>query len=240
MQEKYGEREVYQSHSDLLKNDQIDLIYLAVPPKLHHPIALNIISYGKHILCEKPLANSTEEAYEMYEAAENKGVINAMNFPLPYQDEFSMMKSMVERQVLGEIKRVEFHMYFPEWPRAWQQNSWIGTREQGGFIREIGPHYLHLTSRLVGLPELEHSFVDYPHDSLKSENGFVVKLNINDVPVLFNGLSNIGQKEHMSYKIFGSKAVLELRNWRELILRTKDHDKEKVKKRSQSTTFTIR
>ncbi|MGP4072008.1 Gfo/Idh/MocA family protein [Piscibacillus sp. B03] len=52
IQKKYGEVQSYPSHSDLLKNDEIDLVYLAVPPKFHHEIALNIISHGKHILCE--------------------------------------------------------------------------------------------------------------------------------------------------------------------------------------------
>ncbi|MGP4072007.1 Gfo/Idh/MocA family protein [Piscibacillus sp. B03] len=164
----------------------------------------------------------------MYEAANRKNVVNAMNFPLPYHQEFLKMKKLINDNVLGEIKRVEFHMYFPEWPRAWQQNNWIATREQGGFIREIGPHYLHLTSRLIGIPNLVQSFVDYPLDTTKCETGFMAKLTIGGIPVLFNGLSGIGQKEHLSFKLFGSKAVLELRNWRDLFIRTKEKDTEKV------------
>lgn len=228
IQKKYGEVQTHASHSDLLNQDHVDLVYLAVPPKFHHEIALNIISHNKHILCEKPLANSTDEAREMYEAAENKGVINAMNFPLPYHHEFLKMKEVIAQGQLGEIKRVEFHMYFPEWPRAWQQNNWIATREQGGFIREIGPHYLHLTTRLIGIPSCRQSFVDFPADPKKSEVGFMARLNIENIPVLFNGVSEVGQKEYLSYKIYGEQAVLELRNWRELYIRTKEKGKEKI------------
>ncbi|RPF52256.1 Gfo/Idh/MocA family protein [Aquisalibacillus elongatus] len=227
--EKYGEVTTYPSHQELLKNDEIDLVYLAVPPKFHHEIALNIIAHNKHILCEKPLANNINEAKEMYDSAENAGVVHAMNFPLPYQEAYFKMEQLLDEKALGELQRIEFNMHFPTWPRAWQQNSWIATREQGGFIREIGPHYLHLISRLIGQPSYIASHVDYPLDERASELGVMARLLVNEqIPFLFNGLSEIGQKEHMSLKILGEKAVLELRNWRVLYLRDRENDQSKV------------
>ncbi|TFB12833.1 Gfo/Idh/MocA family oxidoreductase [Filobacillus milosensis] len=235
IQDQYGQVLTYSSDDELLKNDDIDLVYLAVPPKFHHAIALNIIAHGKHILCEKPLANSEKEAREMFEAAENKGVVNAMNFPLPYHAEFFKMLEILEAGQLGDIQRIEFNMFFPEWPRAWQQNNWIATREQGGFIREIGPHYLHLISRLAGIPKYVQSFVDYPEDPSLSENGFTARLMVDQTPVLFNGVSNVGQKEDLSLKLYGNKAVLELRNWRDLFIGTREKNLERIETSNTST-----
>ncbi|PKR78427.1 gfo/Idh/MocA family oxidoreductase [Halalkalibacillus sediminis] len=224
----YGQATKYADFQKLNRDPEVDVVYVAVPPKFHHEITLDAIENGKHILCEKPLANSEEEAKEMYEKAEAANIVNAINFPLPYQPQLSQMRKVIDQGELGEIQRVEFQMYFPRWPRAWQQNNWIASREQGGFIREIAPHYLHFVSRLLGMPDHVQSFVDYPSDSTLCENGFISKMKVNGIPFLINGLSNVGQKEHLSLKVFGDKSVLELRNWRELFIETEEGDQRQI------------
>ncbi|MFD2368690.1 Gfo/Idh/MocA family protein [Brevibacillus sp. GCM10020057] len=68
----------YTDYRLLLEREQVDLLYLAVPPKYHHGIALDILKSGKHLLCEKPLANSLKEAEEMLETAVGAGVVHAI------------------------------------------------------------------------------------------------------------------------------------------------------------------
>ncbi|MFC5734513.1 Gfo/Idh/MocA family protein [Cytobacillus gottheilii] len=217
----------YTDYRELLKDDKITLIYLAVPPKYHHQIALDIISTGKHLLCEKPLANSLAEAEEMTSAAKKAGIVHAINFPMVYSNVFHLYKEKIQSGSIGELKKVEVNFQFTEWPRQWQQNDWIAGREQGGFIREVAPHYIQMLQYILGDLQVTASFADYPEDPAKCETGFISRLETaNGIPVLFNGISGIGQKEHLSCKAYGEKGTIDIVNWSILSESKKDTNSE--------------
>jgi predicted dehydrogenase len=213
IKEKYNVG-TYTNYQDMLQDESLSLVYLAVPPKYHHRIALDVIAAKKNLLCEKPLANSIVEAEEMVAAAEEAKIVNAINFPMVYSNVFQKFKELILSGKIGHVNRVEVHMHFTTWPRAWQQNEWIASREQGGFIREVGPHYIQMLLEVFGGVENIQSFVDYPEDPTLCEKGFVSRMKLqNGTTVLFNGLSGIGQKEHISFKVFGDRGTIDLTNW---------------------------
>ncbi|MDD9312398.1 Gfo/Idh/MocA family protein [Cytobacillus firmus] len=221
---------MHANYLDLLQDETIKLIYLGVPPKFHHTIAMDIIKSGKHLLCEKPLANSIEEAKEMYEAAENAGIIHAMNFPMAYSPAFKLFMDKIHNGELGKIKKVELHLQFKQWPREWQQNDWISSREQGGFIREVAPHFIHMIHDIFGELDYVHSFVEYPEDERLCETSFSSLLTLpGGIPVLFNGIAGIGQQEHLSFKVFGDKGTLDMQNWSILIQSTAENSGEIIR-----------
>lgn len=206
--------EMYTDHLEMLQDETIELIYLGVPPKFHHSIAMDIIRRGKNLLCEKPLANSVEEAKEMAEAAERAKIVHAMNFPMVYSQAFQVFKEKIQSGELGKIKNVELHLHFTQWPRVWQKNEWISSREQGGFIREVAPHFIQMIHDVFGEMGEIHSFVEYPEDELLCETSFISSMKLpGGIPVLFNGIAGIGQKEHLSFKVFGDKGTLDMVNW---------------------------
>ncbi|MCR8644228.1 Gfo/Idh/MocA family oxidoreductase [Paenibacillus sp. N1-5-1-14] len=204
----------YTNHMELTKRPDIDLIYVAVPPKYHHQIALDVIAAGKHIFCEKPLANSLIEAREMAEHAKQAGVIHAMNFPVYYKNVFKEIQNRLSSGSIGEVRRVEIMTHFHQWPREWQQTDWIGGREQGGFVREVLPHYIQLTQALFGKMDRIESQLEYPDDPTKCETGIIATMKLaNGNSVLINGLSQIGQEEQIQFVIYGSKGTIALVNW---------------------------
>ncbi|MDF2678812.1 MAG: gfo/Idh/MocA family oxidoreductase [Brevibacillus sp.] len=207
----------YTDHRELLSNEELDAVYLAVPPKFHHAIALDVLAHKKHFLCEKPLANSLEEAEEMLQAAKDAGVVHAMNFPTYYQAIFPELKRRLEE--LGQIRRIDILTHFHQWPRPWQQTPWLSGREQGGFIREVLPHFTHLTYALFGDLEVILSEVDYPADPEACETGVSAVLRLADgTPVTINGLAGIAHQEHLDYRIYGTEGTLSLQNWTNLFV----------------------
>ncbi|KON88661.1 hypothetical protein AF332_18840 [Sporosarcina globispora] len=221
---------IHSNHLDLLKDETIKLVYLGVPPKIHHSISMDIIKSGKHLLCEKPLANSIEEAKEMYEAAENTGIIHAMNFPMAYSPAYKMFREKIHNGELGEIKKVELNLQFTQWPREWQQNDWISSREQGGFIREVAPHFIHMIHDTFGELGNVRSFVEYPNDEHLCETSFTTSLKLpGGIPVLLNGIAGIGQKEHLSFKVFGEKGTLDMQNWSVLVQSSSENSGEIIR-----------
>lgn len=216
------------SYKALLDDEDIDIIYLAVPPKYHHPIAMDILKTDKHFICEKPLANSTEEAREMYEVAKAKEIIHAMNFPTMYTRVYEKIEELLSQGFIGKLIRIEFQAYFTYWPRLWQQNNWISSREQGGFVKEVVTHYIQIIQRLFGDMEDLVSFIDYPEDPDLSEDSIIARARVNGVPVLINGVADVGMKEELSFKIFGTEGAIYLKNWRDLWIAKKDTGLEKV------------
>lgn len=202
----------YTDHRELLDKEELDLIYLAVPPKFHHGIALDVLNRKKHLLCEKPLANSLSEAEEMLAAATEAGVVHAMNFPVFYQPFVSELRSRLEE--LGQIRRIDILTHFHQWPRPWQQTPWLAGREQGGFIREVLPHFTQLTYALFGDIEVVRSDVQYPEDPEACEIGVSALLKLSDgTPVTINGLAGIAHQEHLDYRIYGTEGTVSLVNW---------------------------
>ncbi|MUK88578.1 gfo/Idh/MocA family oxidoreductase [Ornithinibacillus sp. L9] len=222
----------YQDYHNLIADDSVDLVYVAVPPKFHHQISLEALYAGKHVLCEKPLANSYQEAKEMRDKAKSAGVVNAINFPLPYSNTVESLVEHIDNGKIGTLKRIELTMQFPEWPRSWQQNEWIAGREQGGFIREITPHFIQLTHQLFGKVRNIQSYVDYPENTEACETGVIARMELQDgTPIVINGISGIGKKEELAYRLYGDQGVLSLLNWGQLTYSTMQEDDIRISER---------
>nr|WP_309100254.1 Gfo/Idh/MocA family oxidoreductase [Fredinandcohnia onubensis] len=217
MAKKLGGINWYDNHKDMLANEELDLVYVAVPPKYHHALTMDVIDKGIHILCEKPLANSVEEAKEMLEKAEQAGIIHAMNFPLNYSTSANSFDRLIKEGYIGKLRKLELSMNFPNWPRLWQQNDWVAGREQGGFVLEVGVHFIQLTQRIFGSITYQNCTIELPEDETKCETGVIASLQIeNGTPFLINGISQIAGAERIAYTAYGTDGTLSLIDWGKL------------------------
>lgn len=220
---------MYQDYHALLQDETIDIIYLAVPPKYHHALAIEIMDAKKHIICEKPLANSMDEAKHMLEKAEKQQIVHAMNFPTVYSAGFKQLKAYMDEGFLGTLRRIELHTYFGQWPRFWQQTNWISSREQGGFVREVFTHYVQMIQMLFGNITDVQTHIEYPEDPSASETGIIATGRLqNGTPILLNGFSNIGVEEEISVTFYGTEGTLSFINWRELWISRKGEKRTKL------------
>ena len=215
--ERLGDVKAYTDYKQLLADKQVELIYVAVPPKFHYSIVMDVIRAKKHVLCEKPLANSLEEAKEMADAAKEVGIVHAMNFPLNYGKAATKFAELINGNYIGKMRRLQLSMHFPKWPRAWQQNDWVGGREQGGFVLEVGVHFIQQTLKLFGELHNIQTRLEFPDDPSRCESGIIATGELSDcTPVLIEGMSGIAGKEHIGFTAYGTEGVLSLANWGEL------------------------
>jgi predicted dehydrogenase len=215
--EELGGVEWYTDHKALIAQPDVDLVYVAVPPIFHQAITLDVLQAKKHVLCEKPLANSVEEAKSMLEAAQQADVVHAMNFPLNYSASTLKFLQLIQEGYIGDLRRIGLLMHFPQWPREWQQNDWVGGREQGGYILEVGAHFIQLIQKAFGPITEVQSELQFPEDPKACESGVVAKMRLADgTPILVDGLSHIAGEERLALTAYGSKGTLSLENWREL------------------------
>ncbi|MGZ8562889.1 MAG: Gfo/Idh/MocA family protein, partial [Candidatus Limnocylindria bacterium] len=77
---RLGVSKAYDSLEDLLADDRVEVVHVTSPNHLHHPQVKEILAAGRHVVCEKPLAMTSEESRELVALAEQSGKVNAVNF----------------------------------------------------------------------------------------------------------------------------------------------------------------
>ncbi|MGR6542911.1 Gfo/Idh/MocA family protein [Paenibacillus tundrae] len=214
------ETSTYTDYRLLLDEHEIDLVYVAVPPKYHYGVVMEVLQRGIHIFCEKPLANSVGEAEAMLAAAEQSGVLHAIHFSMPHEPAVLQLQKLIqEGNTLGTIRKIELILQFPQWPRAWQQNSWITTRDQGGFILEVGIHWIHVIQTVFGGLNVINSQVQYPDQSNGCETEIHAEMQLQDgTRVEMNGISHFAGEERVSMVVYGTKGTIALENWDQLMI----------------------
>src|SRR5690606_6247279 len=216
------------SVEDVLHSD-INWVYIATPPAFHSEIAELAASAGINILCEKPLAHDVEDGEAMVKSVADNRVQTAMHFPLMYKPEIREMAKRIKNGQIGKVVRIELQTFFPDWPRPWQQNPWIASRSQGGFVREVFPHYLQLINRIFGGLTIKSHQITYPEHQELCETGIIAHgHSAGAIPLLLTGISGTGQKELLEFKVYGEKGVLTLQNWSELYLSEKYEERKRL------------
>ncbi|MBA2364505.1 MAG: Gfo/Idh/MocA family oxidoreductase [Chloroflexia bacterium] len=140
------------SYERLLARDDIQLIDVCTPGNSHHDIAIAALRAGKHVLCEKPLANSLAQAKEMVEAAEQAGTVNMVTFNYRRVPAVQLAKQLIAEGRIGEVRHwravyLQDWILDPQFPLVWRlQKDLAGS----GALGDIGAHIVDLAQFLVG------------------------------------------------------------------------------------------
>nr|WP_285844569.1 Gfo/Idh/MocA family oxidoreductase [Oceanobacillus profundus] len=136
----------------LVERDDIDVIDIVTPNHTHAEIAIAAAEAGKHIITEKPLALTLEEAHQMYEAVQKNGVTHMICHNYRFAPAVQFTKKLIEEGRLGRIYhfRANYLQDFimdPQFPLVWRLKKEVsGT----GALGDIGAHSIDLARFLVG------------------------------------------------------------------------------------------
>ena len=139
----------------VVNSDDIDIIDICTPSNLHAEIAIAALSAGKHVLCEKPLANSIEEAEAMAQAAanaEDQGVRSMVGFSYRRTPALAYAKQLVQEGRLGDIRHIRA-VYLQDWiadtnfPLVWRLDK---EKAGSGALGDIGAHILDIAEYVTG------------------------------------------------------------------------------------------
>src|SRR5690349_21569603 len=152
---KWGWAESATDWREAIERDDIDIIDIVTPGDTHAEIAIAALEAGKHVLCEKPLANTAEEAEAMAAAAERaaaKGVFAMTGFTYRRVPATSLARDMVAAGKIGTIYSVRASyrqdwLTDPEAPYTWRsQKDLAGS----GALGDIGAHAIDLAQFVTG------------------------------------------------------------------------------------------
>ena len=125
----------------ILDDQETDIVYIGVPPKWHKEITLKALDKQKHVICEKPISLTNQDAADMIVAANLSEKLTCINLPFRWTSAVIKLKEKLSESFVGEIKRIILRFRFPMWPRSWQITDWLSKKEQGGALREVGTHF---------------------------------------------------------------------------------------------------
>jgi predicted dehydrogenase len=149
---QFGWLEATDNWKDIVKRDDIDIVFVLTPGNLHCENVVAACNAGKHVICEKPLANTVAEAQKMVAAAKKNKVINMIGFTYRRLAAVNLAKKMIEKGKLGEIYHyrglyLQDWIADPEFPLVWRlQKKLTGS----GALGDIGAHTMDMAENLLG------------------------------------------------------------------------------------------
>ncbi len=150
--QQFGWEEASTDWEAVVKRDDIDIVDIASPGYMHAPMAIAAAKAGKHIICEKPLANTLAEAKAMLAAVEKAGVKNMCGFTYRFNPAIATIKNMIKGGELGHIFHIracylQDWIVDPEFPLNWRlQKATAGS----GTLGDIGAHIIDMAQNLIG------------------------------------------------------------------------------------------
>jgi predicted dehydrogenase len=148
----HGIGHAYENYRELLALKEVDVVTVAIPNDLHCEVTLAAARAGKHIICEKPLCRTLEEADQMIEACKKAGVLLMYGEELCFAPKYVRAKQLVDEGAIGKVflvKQSEEH-FGPHEPWFWDVN-----RSGGGVLLDMGCHSIEYARWVFGKPHVK-------------------------------------------------------------------------------------
>ena len=207
--DKYGVR-AYANVEELLSDPDIDAVYLPVPPAARADLAVTAAGFGKHVLCEKPMAMNGAQCEEMVRAARENGVNLGVGFMMRFHACHQEMRRMIDAGDIGHP--VAAHVRYSLWSPPRDGKGWGHDPEiaGGGPLQNQGSHAIDVMNMMFGpiravsalCDNVTHHYAVEDMDSLlvKFENEAHGSLDI------WHGVPNWRGRRLL--ELFGSEGVL--------------------------------
>src|SRR3954462_7440706 len=149
--QRHGVPRFYSDYREMLRDPAVEMISITAPNRMHAPITIEAAKAGKHVICEKPLCMTLEEADAMIDACRKAGVLLLYAEELFFAPKYVKAKQMVDEGAFGRVhlvKQSEKH----NGPHAdW---FWDVERSGGGALMDLGCHGIAFCYWFLGRPKI--------------------------------------------------------------------------------------
>lgn len=162
------------SVQELIASD-IDAVYIASPASMHLEHVLACAKGGKHVLCEKPLGMTVDEAQKMIKVCNDAGILLGIGLMMRYVSQHQAALKLIQEGKLGKpvYARAQLSCWYPPIKGAWRQDPKTGG---GGSLMDMGSHCIDLLEMFFGKVKSVNCFINNTVHSYKSEDSAVVSL----------------------------------------------------------------
>ena len=218
--ESLGVAQTATDWQEFVRRDDLDVISVAVPVELHHPITLAALDAGKHVLCEKPLALTAAQAQEMVRAAEASGRATASCFELRWTPERLPVWDLARQGFFGTPYFSRMAQSAGYWhPTHRPQSAWMYDVDRGGgYLAGMLSHDIDWVCAMFGDPVEVCADVHTTVPKVTLADGTVMDVTADDTATLIMrlasgaraeiGASVVGAHTHgYRFEVFGSEGT---------------------------------
>ncbi len=194
---------VYESYDAIIADDNVDCVYIPLPPAFHYEWAKKALLAGKHVFLEKPSTTSLEKTRELVSLAAERGLVIQENYMFQYHAQLKDVIDIMESGELGKIRLIRTSFGFP---RRGEGDFRYIKQLGGGTMMDNGGYTIKLITRLLGNNvKLVTSNLDY------EENGidiFGTAQFVNEAGVMAQAAFGMDCQYQCSLEVWGSKGRL--------------------------------
>ncbi len=197
----------------LLRREDVDAVYIATPPFLHHPQAMAALEAGKHVLVEKPLALTVGQADELVAVARRRDRLLVANLMQRYNPLFDAVRQLVEARVLGELLHGSFENYASD--ENLPPQHWFWDRgKSGGIFVEHGVHFFDLFAGWLGPGRVEAAQVGVRSDAMIEEQVHAtVRYGGGALVNFYHGFHQAGRMDRQELRLVFERGDVTLFDW---------------------------
>lgn len=213
-------QEMLESELKRSEGDRIDVVSIVTPNHVHFPVAHAFADAGIHVVCDKPLVHTSEQAKQLVKTVKKRDVVFAVTYNYTGYPMVKQARHMVQSGQLGEIRKV-----IAEYNQGWlatnlektgqKQADWRTDPKRSGAagaIGDIGSHAENLTYTITGL-ELSYLCADLttfvPGRKLDDNGDMLLRFSNGAKGVLIASQVEIGGENDIRFRVFGTKGSLE-------------------------------
>jgi predicted dehydrogenase len=149
---KYSGVHTYKDYVKMIDEEELDMVFIATPTKLHYPMVKYALEKGLHVFCEKPFSLDSQEGAEMVRMAEQNSLVNQVGYHNHFIGTFKELKRLLKEDVLGELVHFSGEAYGPvvtkEKGGTWRSQS----NEGGGCLFDYASHVINLIQEVISRP----------------------------------------------------------------------------------------
>jgi predicted dehydrogenase len=211
--------EMANREASLPEDQRIDFVSIVTPNHLHFPVAKAFVERGIHVICDKPLTTTLEDAEELCRLVKTHDVVFAVTHAYAGYPMVKQARALVHDGALGTVRKivVEYSQGWLATPLEQTGQKQAGWRTDpalagAGAIGDIGTHAEHLARYVTGL-EMERLFADVstfvPGRRIDDDANMLVHYHGGAKGILFCSQISVGEENRLSIRVYGTTASLE-------------------------------
>ena len=206
--------------SEAARDDGIEAVVIVTPNHLHHPAARTFVEAGVHVICDKPMTTTTEDAEELVRLSDERGLVFAVTYNYTGYPMVKEARRRVASGALGSLRKVVVE-YSQGWLRTLleaegqKQAEWRGDPERAGLssaLGDIGTHAFNLVHYVTGL-ETHRLFADLgtvvEGRAMEDDAAVLLELEGGVRGVMVVSQIATGERNHLRLRVYGSEGALD-------------------------------
>lgn len=200
--ERYPKAIITSSIEELVADPSLDLVVITTPNHTHYPFAVKALEAGKHVVVDKPMTVSSEEAAALIRLAQQKGRCLSVYQNRRYASDARTIKKIIQQQLLGPLLEFEaqYNRYRPQLKNNWKESEVPGS----GILYDLGPHLIDLSLSLFGSPHTITADIRKQRPGTLADDYFDLRLDYGSMKVILKA-GMIVREQGPRYQIHGTQ-----------------------------------